>query len=122
MVGELSMRTTKEGYHMKRVARWVRSALPEPKVRHARLDHERTTIHSLDRQGFWWLVFSDEPARKLVNKAMKQAQATIQSAAQDPELVEQARRRAERVLRGAFEVIGWDVKLVWDGMPAGNSD
>jgi Protein of unknown function (DUF4230) len=88
--------------------------LPEPKVRHARLDHERTTVYSVSRQGLWWLALGDEPARKLVNKVMKQAQAEVESAAQDPGLVEQARRRAERVLRGAFEVIGWEVDLGWE--------
>ncbi len=87
--------------------------LPEPKVRHARLDHERTTVYSVNRQGLWWLVLGDEPARKLVNKAMKQAQVTVQSAALDLGLVEQARRRAERVLRGAFEVVGWEVEVLW---------
>jgi Protein of unknown function (DUF4230) len=88
--------------------------LPQPKVRHARLDHERTTAYSLDREGLWWLALSDEPARRLLNLAMKQAQATVESAARDPGLIEQAQRRAERILRGAFEVIGWEVTLVWD--------
>jgi len=62
-----------------------------------------------------WLVIGDEAARKLVNKAMREAQAVVESAAKDPGLVEQARRRAERVLRGAFEVIGWEVALRWGG-------
>jgi Protein of unknown function (DUF4230) len=89
--------------------------LPEPKVRHARLDHERTTVYSLDRQGLWWLVLSDEPARRLVNRAMKEAQVAVESAAKDPRLVEQARRRVERVLLEAFDVVGWEVLLAWAG-------
>jgi hypothetical protein len=44
---------------------------------------------------------------------MKQAQVTVRSAARDPGLVEQARRRADRVLRKAFEVIGWEVSPRW---------
>ena len=99
-------------------ARTATLILPDPKVRHARLDHERTTVYSLDRQGLWWLVFSNEPARRLVNRAMKQAQAEVESAAQDPGLVEQARRRAEWVLRGAFEVIGWEIDLAWSSYRA----
>ena len=91
--------------------------LPEPKVRHARLDHGRTTVYSLDREGLWCLIFSDKPSRRLVNRAMKQAKAEVESAAKDPGLVEQARRRSERVLRGAFEVIGWEVGVVWDAKP-----
>jgi hypothetical protein len=73
----------------------------------------RPTVYSVNRQGLWWLALGDEPARKLVNKVMKEAQVAVESAAQDPGLVEQARRRAERVIRRAFEVVGWEVALTW---------
>jgi Protein of unknown function (DUF4230) len=33
-------------------ARAATLVLPQPHVRHARLDHERTTVYSLDRQGY----------------------------------------------------------------------
>ena len=115
--GEVELGVDLEQTHIKDIDPKDRTAtliLPEPKVRHARLDHERTTVYSVNRQGLWCLVLGDEPARKLVNKAMKQAQVTVQSAARDPGLVEQARRRVERVLRAAFNVIGWKVALVWD--------
>jgi Protein of unknown function (DUF4230) len=95
-------------------ARTTTPVLPEPKVRHARLDHERTAVYSLNRQGLWWLVLSDEPARCLVNRATKEAQTAVESVTKDPGLVEQARQRAERVLRVAFEVIGWEVRLEWE--------
>jgi len=88
-------------------ARTATLVLPQPKVRHARLDHERTTVYSVNRQGLWWLALGDEPARKLVNKAMRQGQVTVESAVQDPGLVEQARRWA------AFEVIGREVRILW---------
>ena len=92
--------------------------LPKPKVRRARLNHERTTIYDLDRQGLWLLVLSDEASRKLVNKAMREAQAAVESAAENSRLVEQAQRRAEEVLRGTFEVIGWEVQALWAGTPS----
>ena len=94
-------------------ARTATLILPRPKVRHARLDHERTTVYSVNRQGIWWLALGDEPARKLVNKAMLEAQAVVEEVAQNSGLVEQARRRAERVLREAFEAVGWEVGLRW---------
>jgi len=116
--GEVALGVDLEQVRIKDVEPEDRTAtlvLPEPKVRYARLDHERTTIYDVSRQGLWWLTLGDEAARKLVNKAMKQAQVTVRSAARDPSLVEQARRRAERVLRTAFEAIGWDLKTQWAG-------
>ena len=91
-------------------ARTATLILPEPKVRHARLDHDRTQVFSIDRDGLWCLSLSDDAARALVNKAMLEAQESVEMVARDPGLVEQARRRAEWVLRGAFEMIGWELK------------
>ena len=75
--------------------------------------NERRSTASTGRASEW-LAFGDEAAQKLINKAMREAQESVEGVAQDPGLVEQARRRAERVLRGAFEVMGWEVKLVWN--------
>jgi Protein of unknown function (DUF4230) len=94
-------------------ARTATLVLPEPKVCHSRLDHERTTVYSLDRQGLWWLVFSDEPARRLVNRAMKQAQSEVESVGEDSQYVDRARRHTEHVLIRFLEALGWEVKLVW---------
>lgn len=77
--------------------------------------HKTCLVCPGNRQGLWWLVIGDEPAQKLVDKAMMQAQVTFQSAARDPGLVGQARRRTERALRAAFEAVGWKVQLAWLG-------
>lgn len=96
------------------VARSATLILPEPKVRHARLDHERTMIYSLSREGLWWVLMSDEPARRLVNDVMKRAETVVKSTANEPHLEMQARRKAEVVLQSAFQMIEWKIDLVWD--------
>lgn len=85
--------------------------LPEPKSRAARLDHARTHVYSLDRHGLWLLLPSDEPGRRIVNLGMTEAQNAVEAAARDAGLIGQARQRAEKVLRGAFEAIGWKLRL-----------
>ena len=100
-------------------ARTATLVLPEPKVRRASLDHERTGVYSIDREGLWCLSLSDEAARHLVNVAMQEAQTTVESAARDRELADQARRRTERILKVAMEPVDWNARVVWsDGQSA----
>ncbi len=89
--------------------------LPAPEVHTARLDHEHTQVYSLDRQGLWLLLPSDEPSRRLVNRAMQEAQAAVTRAGYDEKLITRARDQAELVIRGAMEVVGWRVRIVWAG-------
>lgn len=51
--------------------------LPEPSVHRVRLDHERTSVFTVQRDGLWQLVPSDEPTRRLVNQAMAKAQRSL---------------------------------------------
>ena len=96
-------------------ARTATLFLPEPKVCRASLDHERAAVYSLDREGLWGLLPSDEPDRELVNRAMREAQTCIKTAAQNTQLAKQARQQAERLVHRAFTRVGWRIKIVWVG-------
>ena len=87
--------------------------LATPVVRHARLDHEQTSVYRIDRKGLWKVVPSSEPTRGVVNKAMNEAQACVKSAGEDPQLIERSKGQAEQLLSQYLEAMGWEVKLVW---------
>jgi hypothetical protein len=36
---------------------------------------QRTTVYRIDRFGLWWIRFTDEEARRMVNTTVKDAQA-----------------------------------------------
>ena len=57
----------------------------------------------------WWLLPSAEPGRWVVNRAMQEAQATVEAAAGDPGLVEQSRKYTEQELSRTLEMIGWRI-------------
>ena len=93
--------------------------LPHPRTRRARLDHNRTSVYRIDRFGLWRIRFTDEKARRVVNKAMKDALAAVALVGRGEKLKVQARRQAEAVIRGAMEVgggmlglIGWVTEAV----------
>lgn len=94
-------------------ARTATLILPTPTVRHARLDHERTKVYSLDRQGLWTLLVSDEAGRRVVNVAMRDAQAAVAVTAENAQLHAQAKERAGRLIQKAFMPVGWTLELVW---------
>ena len=54
----------------------------------------------------WWLLPSAEPGRWVVNRAMQEAQATVEAAAGDPGLVEQSRKYTEQELSRTLEMTG----------------
>ena len=99
-------------------ARTVTLRLSEPKVRRARLDHEQTSVYRIDRGGLWKALPSAEPARRVVNQAMVEAQACVKTAGEDSQYVDRARRHTEQVLGQFLQALGWEVKLVWNEKPA----
>jgi hypothetical protein len=105
-----------------KLARWLdvdtetRTAtlvLAEPVVRRARLDHEQTSVYRIDRRGLWLMVPSAEPSRVVMNQAMAQAQHVVESAGEQPVLMDRAKQQTEQVLSQLMAAIGWEVKLEW---------
>ncbi len=114
--GEVALGVDLEQAQMEDVDPDTRTAtlfLPQPEVQYARLDHQRTKIYDISRQGLWWLAWGDEGAQKLINKMIREAQASVEGVAGDRGLVDQARRQAEDVIHGVAEAGGWDIRLSW---------
>ncbi len=119
--GELELGTDMKLAEFTEVDRDVRTAtliLAEPKVRRARLDHDQTSVYRIDRGGLWKGIPSAEPARRIVNQAMIEAQACVEVAGEDSLYVDRARRHTEQVLQQFLAALGWEVKLVWSVEPS----
>lgn len=96
--------------------------LPQPIVTSARVDHTRTRVFAITSTGLWQLVPGEEGKPQLINRAYEDAQRVVASAAGDRELIEQARRQAERILGVFFEAVRWNVQIRWSaGMWAGGA-
>jgi hypothetical protein len=88
--------------------------LPQPHVSSPRLDHARTRLFTVQDQGLWQIVPGDAAQTAVLNKAYREAQDVVRRAGQSPELVEQAKRQAEKVLTTFFEAMGWKVVVRWN--------
>ncbi len=99
-------------------ARTATLVLHEPDVRRVRLDHEQTSVYTINRKGLWLLLPSAEPARQIVNRAMTEAQRCMESAGEDTDLVERSKRQTEQVLEKFFNAIDWQVEVNWIIEPA----
>jgi hypothetical protein len=87
--------------------------LPAPRIQTVALDHEKTKVVALCENGLWIMV-PDEGDDDAVaaNLAYREAQKIVARAAEDPELIERARRQAEAVLSTFFVSVGWRVGFV----------
>ena len=87
--------------------------LPQPAAASPRVDHSRTRVFSVNTNGLWQIVPSDEGRAAVVNRAYADAQRIIAEAAVEPAGIDRARRQAESVLRAFFEAMGWIVEIRW---------
>ena len=91
--------------------------LPPPAMSHPRLDHGKTRLFELSRQGLWAVVPGEGGQAAAVNHAYRHAQATVAAAGSDAKLVERARDDAEQTLSSFFQALGWEVTVCWDDRP-----
>jgi len=96
-----------------RLAKRAVLLLPAPTARRPRLDHRRSRIYRIDREGLWQILPGQAGEAELVNRCIRKAQERLAAAASQPEWIRQARRRTETVLRGFFEALGWQIEVRW---------
>ncbi|MBA3406353.1 MAG: hypothetical protein H0U13_16990, partial [Gemmatimonadaceae bacterium] len=76
-------------------------------------DHDRTKLFAVSVYGLWELVPSDEAQVSAINRALRDAQASLADAAKDGTQVERARLQTELVMGSFFRAIEWDVAIRW---------
>ena len=90
--------------------------LPPPKATSPRLDHSKTKLFLVSRQGLWQVVPGDGGRTPAINLALGHAQEVITSAGNDPRLRERARQQVEQAITCLFAVVGWRVEVRWDSV------
>lgn len=107
--------------HLEEVNHDARTAvliLPKPHVVSARVDHEHSHVFSIEASGLWAFVPGDDGRAEIIDQAMRQAQQAVLRAASEPGVIEQARTRAEGLIRSFFaESLRWTVIVCWADKP-----
>ena len=99
-------------------ARTAVIVLPPPHVVSARVDHEHTSVFSIESSGLWALVPTDDGRAELIDMAMRQAQQAVARASSEPVVIEQSRARAEALICSFFaESLKWSVIVQWADKP-----
>jgi hypothetical protein len=89
--------------------------LPLPKVVSARVDHERTKNGGIKGVRFA-LLRNPKNRAKIVDDAMKEAQAVVKKAASRPEIIENAKKQAKLNIQILYLKVGWNVTVRWQGL------
>jgi len=88
--------------------------LPSPRVQSVQLDHRKTKLIGLSTSGLWLIVpDGDEADAAISDMAYRRGEEIVTGAAADPELVEQAREQAERVIQSVIRPLHWTIEMRW---------
>jgi hypothetical protein len=86
--------------------------LPVPRLQSVQLDHRKTKLIGLSTSGLWLIVpGSDEADAAISDMAYRHGEEIVADAAADPELVEQARVQAERVIQSVIQPLHWTIEI-----------
>lgn len=84
--------------------------LPQPRVIHPRVDHEKSKIYDVSKTT--WIPFIGD-RDELTNQGWAKAQRVVEDACSGDEIMSQAREQTEFVLANMYRMVGWDVEVVW---------
>ena len=91
----------------------VTLTLPPPRTLTAQLDPGKTRIMDIARSGAWHLALGGAGEDRVVALAMQKAGDKLQAAADAPDHLTAARRRAEHVLTHLVNREGWQLSIHW---------
>ncbi|HSH96091.1 MAG TPA: DUF4230 domain-containing protein [Roseimicrobium sp.] len=114
--GDVSMGVDVTSAHFGEIDQIKRTAvltMPPPTSSRPRLDHTKTRIVLLRKEGLWRLSVGSDPYAAATNRAMADAQGLVDSAGQTAEAYRRARTHAETVLGAFFRSIDWNVEIHW---------
>ena len=69
----------------------------------------------MDSQGLWLLVPSDQDKQAVIDRAYGEGQRMLEKLAENPELIQQAKRQAEAAIGSFLAAMGWTVSVSWQG-------
>jgi hypothetical protein len=89
--------------------------LPEPTVTSPRVNHDKdgSYFYSVSSLGISKLPFGDDNRKIAENAAMQLAQKKVEEAGKSPEALQDAKDNAEKVLKGMFSALDWDLNVKW---------
>lgn len=114
--GDVSLGIDVTAAHFGEVDNANRSAvltLPPPTSSRPRLDHTRTRVVLLRKEGLWQLSVGSKPYAAATNRAMADAQELVNSVGSTAEADRRARTHAGAVLEAFFRSINWKVEIRW---------
>jgi hypothetical protein len=86
--------------------------LPHPKAISSRIDHEKTRTYSFQRST-WLFIPGWGDQGPLRDKAMKEAQRLVEFACSHEDVVEQARKIAQLMIRTMYQMANYTVEINW---------
>lgn len=86
--------------------------LPQPRVIHARVDHEKTRTYDVSKKD-WWNLLADSSSEEFSDAGMRKAQEMVESTSAGDDMMDQARDQAELVLTNMYQLVGWEIDVVW---------
>lgn len=93
-------------------ARTATIRLPDLHVKFARVDHKKTRTWSVERNT--WLPWKWGDQGTFRDAALVHAQLLIEEAALSERNLELARSQTVTLIQRMYEVVGWDVAVVWE--------
>ena len=92
--------------------------LNPPRTSRPRVDHSRTQLVSITKDGLWAAVPDESPYGAVASKAMADAQARVEEAAIGNDVSERSRKHVEDVLRTGCQALNWTVSVEWSDRAA----
>ena len=92
--------------------------LNPPRTSRPRVDHSRTQLVSMYKDGLWAAVPDDSPYGAVASRAMADAQARVEKAATGDDVSERSRKHVEDVLRKGCQALSWTVSVEWSDRAA----
>ena len=89
-------------------------SLPPPCVMQPRVDHERTLTYSVEKTT--WipgLFLPVDQSDRLRDAAMRHAQSLVEQVASSKEHIDEARISTATLIKGFYQLVGWNVEVRW---------
>jgi hypothetical protein len=87
--------------------------LTPPRTSRPRIDHARTRLVRIEKDGLWAAVPDQSPYTVVANEALADAQLRVEQAAGGGDVDTQSRNHVEEVLRTGCQALNWTVSVEW---------